>query len=112
MSAAKLKLTIEQGTTFTRVLTFKTALGVAINLTGNTIAGQIRYTYADTSPAASFVVNLADAANGNITISLSDTSTSALTPGGAVYDIERTKPDGTKSRILEGTVVIKPEVTR
>lgn len=129
MSAGKLNITIEQGTDFNR--TFKITdrtTGEAVDLTGESFAGMIRKKASDVSPLASFTCSLLDQTEdetkGTFQVSLSATTSSAITivpeKGDksarpimkCIYDIERTKADGTKERILEGILLISPEVTK
>ena len=45
-------------------------------------------------------------------MSLTAAQTAALKPGRYVYDLELTKADTTISRIIEGVITIRPEVTK
>lgn len=107
-------LVIDQGTTFSLSITVADANGNALNLTGYTLRSQMRKSYGATS-YTSFTVVSATPATGELTISLTDTQTSALKAGRYVYDVEIVSPVGDGSevtRVLEGIITVTPEVTR
>ncbi|HND36774.1 MAG TPA: hypothetical protein PKZ49_09180 [Nitrosomonas sp.] len=119
MAAGKLNLTIEQGSTFTRLLTIKSG-GTPVNLSGYSFAGQVRRKHSDQKKLAEFTCAVGSpTSNGQVTISLTATQTSAIPfiydDDGNLevfyYDIEMTV-GSTVDRILEGTVTLSPEVTR
>ena len=49
---------------------------------------------------------------GTIVISLTDTQTSAITPGPGVWDLELIDSGGSSLRLVEGTCEFTPSVTR
>lgn len=51
-------------------------------------------------------------ANGEITLSMTAANTANLTPGRSVFDLLITAPNGTKTRVIEGIIVISPGVTQ
>lgn len=104
-------LYIDQGTDFGAIVTLKNQDGTNINLTGYTVASQFRKSYQSSSYTA-FTVTLFDAANGKIRMALPAASSSALTPGRYLYDVEITSPSNERRRALEGIVVLTPEITR
>jgi hypothetical protein len=115
MPAGTFDIFIEQGATFTKLITWKDSVGNPTNLTGFTARLQIR----ESLKAATTIISLTNTAGitlggtlGTINILISATSTSAITASKGVYDLELQAPDGTVTRLLEGKVTIKPEVTR
>lgn len=115
MSAGILNITIEQGATFTRTITW-TISGTAVNLTGYVARLQVRADY-DTDP----IISLTSAAGGGITLGgvagtivllVSATATAALTPGSYLWDLEVEAADGTVTRLLKGQATVDPEVTK
>jgi hypothetical protein len=111
MSAGTYNFTIEQGTTFRRVLTLQEN-GTAMNLTGYSVASQMRSTHDSASIVATFTGTVSNAATGQITLSMTNTTTSGIDEALYVYDIEITSAGGDVTRILQGTVTVTPEVTR
>lgn len=105
--ATKANLSIDQGSTFSCDVAISDENGDPLDMTGYTAAGQIRKSYAS-SNAVSFAIVLT---NGNMNLSLTANQTSNVVAGRYVYDVELTKA-GEVSRVIEGLVTIRPEVTR
>ena len=103
-------LFIDQGTDFEITVDVTQADGTALDLTGYSAAAQIRKTYGSSQRTA-FTTGIS-AASGQVTMSLSDTQTSALTSGRYVYDLNITSGAGITTRVVEGQVIITPGVTR
>ena len=102
---------IDQGATFTTTVTVTDSNGDAVNLSGYSVAAQIRKTFLSSS-ATAFTASISNASSGEITISLTDTQTTALEAGRYVYDVLITASGGTKTRVVEGQVTVNPSVTR
>ena len=102
---------IDQGATFTTTVTVTDSNGDAVNLSGYSVAAQIRKTFLSSS-ATAFTATISNASSGEITISLTDTQTTALEAGRFVYDVLITASGGTKTRVVEGQVTVNPSVTR
>ena len=102
---------IDQGATFTTTVTVTDSNGDAVNLSGYSVAAQIRKTFLSSS-ATAFTATISNASSGEITISLTDTHTTALEAGRFVYDVLITASGGTKTRVVEGQVTVNPSVTR
>ena len=115
MAATTYDLLIEQGATFSQLVTYKES-GVAVNLTGYTARMQVR----STLESATSVVELTTAngrialggAAGTITLTISATDTAALTAGRGVYDLELVSGSGIVTRLLQGVATISRNVTR
>jgi hypothetical protein len=103
---------IDQGSTFQADIDVTDSAGDALNLTGYTVAGQMRKTYSSTT-ATNFTGQVQSATGGTVRISLSATETNALKAGRYVYDTEITKTaTGEVTRVIEGQVDVTPGVTR
>lgn len=103
-------LYIDQGTTFSLTITVSDQNGDVKDLSDYTAAAQMRKSYY-TSSSTNFTASISSPLDGEVTISLTATQTSALKAGRYVYDIEVTSDEETL-RILEGIVVVNPEVTK
>ena len=112
MPAAKLNMTIEQGTTWSKGLELNRPDGSALDLTGHSFRGQMRATFGSADPAATFTCGIVEAAAGTVSIALDENTTTGIPAGSYVYDIEMVKPDGTVIRLMEGKIQVTPEVTR
>ena len=102
---------IDQGATFTTTVTVTDANGDAVNLSGYSVAAQIRKTFLSSTSTA-FTASISNASAGEITISLTDSQTTSLDAGRYVYDVLITASGGTKTRVVEGQVTVNPSVTR
>lgn len=109
--AAFSELTIEQYATFSTIITVEDSAGDTVNLTGYTASSQIRKSYYS-STANNFTATVTGTSNGEITLSMTAANTGNLTPGRYLYDLIITAPDTTKSRVVEGIVVVLPGVTQ
>ena len=104
-------LYIDQGTDYTITVDVTDSAGDILDLTGYTATAQIRKTYTSSSLSATFTTSITEAA-GQVTISLTDTQTSALEAGRYVYDLNIESAGGVKTRVIEGQAVVTPGVTR
>lgn len=112
MSAGKLDLYIEQGTTWEKTLVLTNKDGVPLNLSNSIFRGQIRATTSSNVIAASFTFTVVNALNGTVAMSLTDTVTALIdAPRAYVYDVEMVT-NGKVIRLLEGKVKVSPEVTK
>ena len=110
--ASILNLIIDQGTTFSKQITVYGTDGTTVeNLTGATATSHIRKNYTSTNYT---IVNATINAplTGVIVMSLTDVQTAALKSGRYVYDLQIVKADTTVSRIIEGIITVRPEVTK
>lgn len=115
-STGKLNLTIQQGATFSKTLTYLQASGAPRDLTGYSAKTQIKTGVGgalikelSTSNGGIIITGVA----GQVTMFMSPSQTTALTPGTYVYDLELTSSGATPvvTRLVEGTVKVTPEVT-
>jgi len=107
-------LVINAGATFSQTFNLEsTDSNAPLNLTGYTVASQMRK-WAGSSSYTSFSTNIeTPATSGKITISLTSTQTSNLKPGRYVYDIVITSTvTSTKNRVIEGMVLVTEGVTK
>ena len=119
MSAAQWDITLEQGATFDKTLTWQdssTDPATAINLTGYTAKMEIRKKYTDAAAQVTLThasgITLGGAA-GTIRIILSNTFTSSLPADfSGVYDLELTSGAGIVTRLVQGSVSVSPEATK
>jgi hypothetical protein len=121
MPAAKHRIVIEQGATFSMELTLKDADGAVIDLTGCAGRGQLRATPTATAKLADFDVTFPTPATGQVLVEMAANVTKDISveatnadrePTLCAYDIEIVYPSGRVDRIMEGVAAISPEVTR
>lgn len=104
-------LYIDQGTDFSVTVDVTDSAGEILELSGYTATAQIRKTYSSSSVSATFSTSIAELA-GQVTLSLTDTQTSAIEAGRYVYDLNITSGGGTTTRVIEGQAIVTPGVTR
>jgi len=103
-------LYIDQGTTFSLSIIVSDQNGDPKDLTDYTAAAQMRRSYY-TNTAIDFTADVTMPDDGEVTISLTAEETTAIKAGRYVYDIEISS-DSETIRVLEGIIVINPEVTK
>ena len=117
MSAGYLDLEIEQGATYNRTFIWETqdVPPQPIDLTGATARMQIRdkqqgqiYIEATTTNGKIIL----GTTNGHITILLTPTDTTLLDKRRLKYDLEITGPSFGLARVLEGNVIVSPNITQ
>jgi hypothetical protein len=104
-------LTVDQGATFNAQIDISDDSGNTQNLTGYSVAGQIRKSY-DSTTYTAFSASVSNATGGTVSIALTAAQTNALASGRYVYDVEITSSGGVVTRVLEGQVEVTPGVTR
>ena len=110
--AAYLEITIEQGANLSSVVTVNDTQGDAVNLSSYSASAQLRKSYYSSS-ANTLTAIITGNANGQITLSMTAANTSSLTPGRYVYDLIITNStDNSVTRVIEGTAIVLPSVTR
>ena len=101
---------IDQGTTFSFTIAVADQFGDPKDLTDYIAASQMRKSFY-TNTSIDFTAEISSPLDGEVTISLTAEETSNIKAGRYVYDIEITNDEETL-RILEGIVVVNPEVTK
>jgi len=104
-------LFIDGGTTYSNIISVSGSTGAALDLTGYTVASQMRKSYSS-SIAYNFTTSIYDAIQGKIRLQLTNTQTEQIPAGRWLYDVEITSPSGVRTRVLEGIVTVTPEVTK
>ncbi len=108
--AIKANLVVDQGANFSASIDLTDANNAVFNLTGYTVAAQMRKNY--TSSAATTFTASHTGAAGKINLILNANTTTAIEPGRYLYDVEITSAGGTITRVVEGIVTVTPGMTR
>jgi hypothetical protein len=86
--------------------------GVAQNLTGYTTAAKYKDNYqTPDTQAKTFTTSVTDAANGEITMSLTPEQTTQLQIQKYVYDLAIISSTGFKTRVMEGMITVSGGVS-
>lgn len=104
-------LTITRGDTETLIVTITTDGSTAVDITGRTYTSQIRTQQDSTTIKASFTCTVTSGAAGQVTCTLSATSSATLSAGLYFWDLQE-NASGVISTILAGTVTVLADVTR
>jgi len=108
----KRDIVIRKGDDYTHVFEIQLmSNGTPVSIAGCTFVSQIRKIKTQTVPDASFVCAVSDGPNGEFTITMSHTVTSALTVGCYYWDIQRVC-GGLVDTIIEGKATVKADVSR
>jgi hypothetical protein len=109
------ELTVEQYATFKTSFVWKTkSTNEAVDLSSYTGALQIRRTPADAVALVSLTSGNGidiEGPLGRVNIEIAASVTSTLSPGRYVYDLVLTSGDE-KKRLVEGSIIVDPGVTR
>jgi hypothetical protein len=104
-------LFVDAGANYSNIITVAASNGQALDLTGYTVASQMRKSY-QSSTAYNFSASVYQAASGKVRLQLTDTQSAAIPAGRWLYDVEITSPSGTKTRVVEGIVTVSPQITQ
>lgn len=105
-------LFVDQGSTYSNIITVASSTGAPLDLTNYTVAAQMRKSYGS-SVAYNFTASVYNAVDGKVRLQLTDVQASAIPAGRYLYDIEITNTiSSAKTRILEGTVIVTAEITK
>lgn len=109
--AAYSEIYLEQYADFSTTINLANEQGDAMNLVGYSASSQLRKSfYATTS--TNFVINVTDAAAGELTLIMSSANTANLSPGRYMFDVLIRNNQNINTRVVEGIATILPGVTR
>lgn len=104
-------LFVDAGSEYSNIITVSSTNGQALNLTGYSVASQMRKSYSS-STAYAFTASIYDAPTGRVRLQLSASASSVIPAGRWLYDVEITSGAGAKTRVVEGIVTITPQITQ
>ena len=110
MSVFVRNLTFNAGEDFREELELISAGGGPVELTGYTCESHMRK-HTDNKVFTAITLGITSAADGKLSLTLTDTQTSLLKPGRHVYDVLLTKPSGGKLIAVEGTALVRPGIS-
>ena len=111
--AAIANLIIDQGANFSSDVTVKDANGNAFDLTGYTASAKMAKGFSSTRTRTSITCTISTpATSGVVTLALTADQTSNLDDGRYVYDLEILQTSSsTVTRVIEGIISVRPQVT-
>ena len=102
---------VDAGTTYSNIITVTASNGQPIDLTGYTVASQMRKSY-QSSVAYNLNASVYQALTGKVKLQLTPEQSSAIPAGRWLYDVEITSPTGNRLRVVEGIVTVTPQITQ
>ena len=110
--ASYAELIVDQGSTFSTILTLTDdTTNLPINVSGYSINANIKKSYYSANNTAVFTSIINDAANGNVSISLSADTSVNIKPGRYGYDVKTKSTGNVVTRIIEGILTVTPRVS-
>lgn len=109
--ATQVNIFIDQGANYSNIVTVAGTSGTALDLTGYTVASQMRKSYTS-STAYSLNAVIYNASAGQVRLTLTADQSEAITPGRYLYDLEITSGSGAKTRVVEGIATVTPQITQ
>ena len=109
--ASTANIFIDQGSNYSNIITVSGTSGSALNLTGYTVASQMRKSYTSTT-AYSLNAAIYSAVNGQVRMTLTAEQSNVIPPGRYLYDLEITSASGAKTRVVEGVATVTPQITQ
>jgi len=104
MAVASVNIVVEQGTDYLDVFTVTNPDGNPMDLTGYTATAKMRK-FPTSTTSTPFTVGIVSAA-GQVTVALANTVTTELDGGRYYYDVIITSGEGTKSKVVDGMVMV------
>lgn len=104
-------LFVDAGSNYSNIITVSASNGQPLNLTGYSVASQMRKSYGSTT-SYNFTSSIYDATTGKIRLQLTPIQSEAIPAGRWLYDVEITSPTGSKTRVIEGIVTVTPQITQ
>jgi hypothetical protein len=108
--ARKLNLGIDQGADFTADVFVSDVNGDGLDLTGYTANAEMKHWYTSDNTIP-FSVDMTNAANGYVLLTMNSATTMTLEHERYVYDLIVTDAANTVTRIIEGIVMVDPGVS-
>lgn len=109
--AVKANILIDQGTDYSTTIFVSDGNDVAIDITGYSFAASARKHFTSNT-AYNFTLTITDGVQGEVTMSMNAATTANISAGRYVYDCEMTDTSSVVTRLVEGLLTVKPQVTR
>ena len=112
MAAGTYDIVIDQGSDFAIQVAIAEG-GVATAIETHSVRAQLRPSPTSSTKTADFTCSIINASQGKIKMSLSNSTTAAITSGKYYYDLELVNTSSSVvNRLLQGVARVTPEVTR
>lgn len=106
------ELDLDQGTDLSYDLDLTNDDGSPIDVTGFSFTSSMRKSFYSRSVTANLTITIADAANGNVVLSMNSNTSTTIRAGRYVFDVKQKDASNTYTRIVEGIITVLPQVTK
>ena len=110
MAAYVSNIVIDVGANFDQLFNLENNANAPLNLAGYSGAAKLKKSAQSSTTAATFTVSFPNPTQGQLKISLTASTTSALKPGRYAYDVLLTDASSIKTRVIEGILEVTPGV--
>jgi hypothetical protein len=108
MSTAKVDLIVDQGSDWSEGINFNNDDGTPVDLTGYSFLGTLKTSFYSNTVIANINVTIINAPVGNAAISMNSATSSNLSAGNYVYNINMIDNYGFVTKILGGLFTLRP----
>lgn len=106
------ELYIEQGADFESSIVLEDDVtNIYQNLSGYVITSSMRRSLLSPNTSGNLVCSVTNAANGEISITMTAANTANLRPGTHLFDV-KTVASGKYTRLIEGIIIVTPSITK
>lgn len=110
---AFVELYIDQGATFTNVINITDdTTNAYVDISDHTAISQLRRSHYSANISANITCTITNAANGELTMSMTADETANVKAGRYVFDVKLADANNVTSRILEGMITVTPQVSK
>ena len=106
------ELDFDQGTDINVDLNLTNDDGSSTNVTNYTFSSTIRKSFYSLNPTANMTVQITNATDGNVRLSLTAAQTSNIKAGRYVFDVKQIDNTSVTTRVFEGIIIVNPQVTK
>ena len=111
--AAYVELFMDQGTTFNNIINLTDDItNTPINVYGYTVTSQMRRSFYSANVSANITCTVTNSSNGEITMTMTAANTANIKPGRYVFDVKTVDLLNVVNRVLEGIIIVTPQVTK
>ena len=102
---------LDQGADYSSTITLTGSNNTPLDLSDYEVDSQMRKSYSS-SQYYTFTCIVIDALEGKIRLQMPAATSENIKPGRWLYDIEITHPSAGRKRVVEGVVIVTPQITR
>lgn len=110
---AYVELYMDQGASFNNIINLTDdTTNTPINVSGYSVSSQMRRSYYSANASANITCTITDPQNGGIVLSMTPANTANIKPGRYLFDVKLRDTQNNVSRVLEGLIIVTPQITK